>query len=595
MATKFIFNGKTISLPGAYSVIKAGFKNPPGVATYGNVLIIDTGLGATWGGGAGIAGTLANGKDAIYLAEDIEGYTNYQKGGLLWKLANAFYYPNGAGSRGVSQVFMAKAAATVPARISFTFHGASPVTTTHAPTTTVAPTTTLAPTTTAHTTTAHPTTTLAPTTTAAPVTTAGLGGGVFVSQVKDEGIIGNGVEGAVDLLTKGYAARMVAGSLDLNKFKIQFYLGSYKGMDPINLIPYDGVALADTVPQLLVESVEFSNMSELVAWANTDATYNYYFKLMTGTVTGSGLVTSTDMDAYPGNTLAAGGTETYNTTHLDTLLDSITDLDFSIVFVDKYADNAMGTENGMIFTWLKNDAKYGLHMIIGGGYNNAKFTQALGSIPIAQYYNDQKVITVHGGVKKISTLVGGGFLTFDSLYKAALVCGRMANLAPQVPLTFKALDFDAEVHSLNEKDQLRGLNAGVLCTKYDSAVNAFVILQGVNTLQRNTNFINDDGTSASIQIMRIADQLNKEIVINARVQLLGQEDGVNRNTLSEKNVADWVAGYLTRRTASTTADNLILSFQDITVSTVDDAYFCTYKFTPNTEITKLFFTGFMLK
>ena len=51
MATKFIFNNKQVSIPGSYSKIESGIKNPPLDLEFGNALSIDTGSGAGFGGG----------------------------------------------------------------------------------------------------------------------------------------------------------------------------------------------------------------------------------------------------------------------------------------------------------------------------------------------------------------------------------------------------------------------------------------------------------------------------------------------------------------------------------------------------------------
>jgi hypothetical protein len=43
MPTSIVFNGKTRILPGVYTQIKSGIENPPRTATYGKILLIDTG------------------------------------------------------------------------------------------------------------------------------------------------------------------------------------------------------------------------------------------------------------------------------------------------------------------------------------------------------------------------------------------------------------------------------------------------------------------------------------------------------------------------------------------------------------------------
>ena len=77
---------------------------------------------------------------------------------------------------------------------------------------------------------------------------------------------------------------------------------------------------------------------------------------------------------------------------------------------------------------------------------------------------------------------------------------------------------------------------------------------------------NSNGQSHSIQFMRIVAQINKELVVNASIDLLGQENGVNVNTLSAGAVKDWTVAYLQSRVANEAQDNLLLSFKDVLVT-----------------------------
>ena len=85
------------------------------------------------------------------------------------------------------------------------------------------------------------------------------------------------------------------------------------------------------------------------------------------------------------------------------------------------------------------------------------------------------------------------------------------------------------------------------------------------------------------------------MIVNATLDLLGQENGVNANTLTAGAVKDWTVAYLQSRTATDAQDNLILSFKDVVTTRKEDAYFTTYKIVVNNEITKLFFTGYLIR
>lgn len=543
MATKYFFQGKQIKLPGVYSTIKSGIKNVPVQASYGNILIIDNGLGAGYGGGSGIAGSLATGQDSVYQFDNIDDFRSFVKGGMFWLLAQPLFKP-ARGAQGVSKIYFAKAAATTTATLTFSPTG------------------------------------------------GGSAGGSFVLQTKDEGLVANGAQ-VSNVLTKGYCFTFQAGETDPTKFLLKYWVGNFKGL-AADSIAYDEIPEANTKPTLLVKSPEFSNIQEVFDWAAIDSTLNSYFKVLTTTKTGTGAVTTADLSLITGNVLAVGGTETYSTANLSVVLDAVKDLDYTFVLCDKYGDNAQGTENGMILSHILTDAKFDKFMVVAGGKDSTKFTQTNGSIPIANYFNSDRVIVPHGGVKKSSQATGTGFRVWDALYKAAVVLGRICGLQPQVPITFKSIDIDGEVHSLTDRQKELCLDEGVLVTYYDDDFQAFTILQGINSLQSNNNLVNNDASSYSIQLKRIVAQINKELVVNAKQELLSQPYGVNRNTLSPEYIRDWTIGYLKSRVATQQLDNLIISFQDVSVVLDQDAYKVSYSVVPNSEITKVFFTGFLL-
>ena len=63
MSISHIFNGKVISLPGAYSAVKAGSTNYYSTSSYSKVLIINTDKENSFGGA--VNGELTKGKDAL--------------------------------------------------------------------------------------------------------------------------------------------------------------------------------------------------------------------------------------------------------------------------------------------------------------------------------------------------------------------------------------------------------------------------------------------------------------------------------------------------------------------------------------------------
>lgn len=545
MATQFNFNGNTIKIPGVYTNTKSGIKNPSQALPYGNVLIIDTGSGATWGGGAGIDGELAANKKAIYEFDNIADYRNFHKGGLHWLLAEPLFRPAGTQFGGASKVYFIKAATTTAAEIAVSFTGDGGG------------------------------------------SESVVNGGDFTIQILDEGVIGNGVLNTNSELKKGYAIKMEAGTIDTNKFVLKFYRGGWTGTDQNNL-DYNGISDLNAKPVLIETSPEFDNVSTLYNWMLTDASFAVNFKLKAGYTTGGdGSVDYYDLLDYDTYTLASGGTESYaGTALLDTVLTTIKDMDVSFILSDKYAANATATSNDTILEHIVSESVFKPQLVIGGGNDENGFASSLAA---AAHFDSDSVTLVHGGIKKISKQ---GLREYDSIYKAAAICGREAGLAPQIPITFKNIKIDQERHDLTDKQITQALDAGVVVTKLQDG--SFDIVKGINTLQENTFLVNEDGSTHSLQIKRIARQLNNEIRVNSKKALLKNPLGVNRNTLSEEDLKDWLKGYLLSKKAKPGQDNLIIGIGDITVSRTADAYSVEYEFTPNSEISFLFFTGLII-
>ena len=549
MATKFFFDNKEVSLPGAYSTIKSVRTSPMITATYGRVLVIDNGQGAEWGGGSGISGDGASGADSVYRFTNLQEYQTFLKGGLFWKAAEALFKPAGS-LNGVSEVIHVRAATTTKASMTFSPTG------------------------------------------------GGTAGGTFKVNTKDEGISANGFvtgTGADMHLDKGYAFSVESGVKDTDKFIFKIWRGTWRG-DHTDGIAYDEISKADTRPELIVSSPEFDNVQELIDWANSSNKFNVLFSLDdTSTVTGEGTVTTadlTDLDAY---NLATGGTETYSSTSLDEVLETVQELDYSFLLSDQYGtnnyDSAQATK---MFVHLKDEAKFMKFMFVGGGQDEDEWDTADGTIDIAKYFDDTHSIVVHGGVKKTSSVSPSGFRIWDSFVHTAYVLGRTAGLEPQVPVTNKWIDVDGVVHNMKKSDKELALEFGVITTQYNEYTQTFNVLQGVNTLQNNNNIVNPDATSFSIQMMRVVSQINRELVINASQQLLAEESGVNMNTLSKGTLENWTKNYLQTKVATEQQDNLIISYKDVTVTQQEDSYFVNYKIVVNGEITKIFFTGFLL-
>lgn len=388
----------------------------------------------------------------------------------------------------------------------------------------------------------------------------------------------------------GYGAQMMSGQDDPSKFLVKFYEGTYRGRTPGGNDIND-LAQEFCSPNLIATSVEFSNITELIEWAKTDYSLSKRFRLDDNfTVTGNGSVTMSDLVSYTDVNLATLGTTSYTPAALDKVLEDIRELDNTFFLCDRFGDEATGVQNNKIWNHIQNGSEMDKFMIVGGGKDETKFEAGVAnsSIEIAKFYNDFRVGVIHSGHKRKNTN-DNNFEKMHSLYHAANILGRLAGLEPQTPLTFKAIKMSDFNHKLGLRERERALQAGVIHNRFVPGIGN-VVNQGINTLQRNTILINPDGTSFEFSIMRIAAQLNKELILNMRPLFVGNNIG----SASPADVKTFVEGYLFSRTATSAQDNLIISFKNVTVRLIEDYYDIKYGFVPNGPINKLFVTGFML-
>lgn len=539
MPSSITVGGQSTNLPGVYSEIKSGVKNPPVVTSYSRAVLIDTGRGASNSEVIGVGSTNFTGSDVIPVIDNLVDYRSLIRGGELWDLGEFILNPGGLGSplNGASAVYLIKSAATTPSTVTLTFS-----------------------------------------------TT-----GNIVIRTRGEGLatVGNLASG---VLTKGYLVKMFSTG---SSYYFEFYRSASPGLIAgTNGQYYDGIVpTSGNSLQLLLRSPQFTLVPDVLDWIQNDPVFQSYFAWVSNTVVLPANIVAGDVTDNASK-LFAGGTETYNTTHLDTAISKLEDLDFTWILAPDSASTATSANNLKLQYYI-NTAKYGKFLVVGGAEDGANFTTTGYSTAAATTYNSSKVIVVHGGFKNASRFYPG-FQTRSSYIKAALVLGRIAGLEPQVPATFKTLNIDAEVHQLSKTEQEFALNKGILATVNDRELGR-IILQGVNTLQTNRFLITPSGDSYSIQIERIKAQLNKEIMINAKIRFFSGEVGPNRNTISEVEIRSWLEAYLRSRTASSLQDNLILNFGQIQVGYDQDIVRVSYGFVCNTEVNKMIFTGFILE
>lgn len=554
MATSVYFNGKLRTLPGAYSTITSGDSTVSRSLDYGTVLIIDTGVyGAGFGGGAGVNGEGAQGLDAIYEFDDLTTFRNFVKGGMYWKCAEALWKPDpsNADAVGISKLLFVRACTTKAAKMTFTATG------------------------------------------------GGSNGGTFVIRTIDEGLNANGVTEEIDGVTylkNGYAFTTEAGVDNPEAVVLKLWQGTFTGLykDPVTGVElsYNELTVEQSDANLLCESPECTTMAELIYWAQTDENFGARFVLDDATaVKGTGEMNASDVtDGYQ---LAAGGTETYTpNTDLESVLSQIADVDYNIVMTDQIGANALSAANKAIIAHRNLDAKFDKFVFIGAYDSRANYEA---SLAYAKQANNAYVCIVHGGIGTASDMVASKIRWWGVFYNLCQVVGRTAGKPPYVPITNKTIGGDKLQMIPNEKEMEKAVKAGLVVVYPNPYLGRFVVLQGVTTLQDNKTLFNKKGLSFSIQFMRVIAQLNKECVVNAEIDLLGDENGVNLNTLSKGALETWTINFLQSRVATANQDNLIQRFQNVVATRIEDYYDVTYEVVVNSEITKIFFTGFLLK
>lgn len=539
MATSHFFNGKQVKLPGVYSVVKSISPAVFSVATYSKAIIINT--DPTIGFGGSINGELTKGTDALYRFRNLSEAQSFFKHGKLWNLANPLFRPSTSdGVDGISELYYINAL------------------TTKAPT----------------------------------ITPAFSTGGSLVIQCKDEGPCSNGVTVTTDegsQLSQGYALSIITGERDTTKYIFQLWLGTFKGNHTDNL-PYDGVAAASALPELVVQSPEVSSIKEFVDWAesNEDFVNGFAIKEYTDKTLTTADKTSNTL------VLAKGGTATYSSTDLEDVLDTIKSLDFNVIFsLNVHGATGSDTINSRLQLFVQKETKFAKFLAVPGVSSGQKKDFA-DNCTAAKAFNSEKVWLIHGTPRKNSSISPKGYRVYDSTYLTAAIIGRTIGLAPQIPCTFKNIGIDGLEVNLTDLQKTDALDSGVLTVVYDEDFGEYVILRGINTLKDNAKIQNPDGSSFSIQITRICAQLNQDLSINAKKEIFGTNTGANANTVSTKYIENWVKAFLSSKIATPQQDNIILSFSDVSTVRKGDALFTTYKFETNTEIAFAFFTGFAL-
>lgn len=545
MSTVVNFGGRQCIEPGAYATTVYTPTSVVNVAEFGNTMIIDTGVGMRqypelpnnptleFSGGGGINGTLAKSGKAVYEFDSIEDFNDFIGGGELVAIAEKLFTPR-SGVFGAPKVYYTRAATTVPATATITIDT----------------------------------------------------GTEFVLNCKNEGVVGNGV---IDtgILKVGYGYQVVGTVAD--GYTVQILRGNFGGYD-LTGDRITGWSWETATAEIIAESPVFiagSSSAELATWLRTDAALNSQFQVEVSKIAATlGTITATPLSSF------VGGTSTYlGNTDMADIMDAIEELDITFFLctnltVEKATDAA---SNSQIHTYIKTQAKYGSVMFVpAGGTDTDLFGDTNTSQSVAKYYNDAKVVVVHGNPQVPRLDNPRDVKTLPAVYLAADIIGLNAGMAAQTPLTFKQVGFSSFQYDLKRKEREKALQAGIMHVRNVSG--NWIVNQGITSLQDNRQTYDPQGNSLELSIELIKAQVNKELIMEAERRFVG----LNVGQATPQSVKNFTETKLQSLVAEFDNDNLILGWKNVRVVAKNSDYYVNYDFIPNVPINKVFFVGNVL-
>lgn len=476
-----------------------------------------------------IKGIIGNGKECVYELD--EGTANYYiKGGPLEPVVNALYNP-AKDKPGIGTLFLVKAATTTAATAD---------------------------------------------------KTSLFGGAITVSKMLtvEQGIIVNTIPANItthsDLKT-GFCIKCVYDS-DSGKGFVEVYQGSYRGTN------FKGFLIANSEEEsgatLVYRSKKCKTPEELVNYLQKSPDFK-------------NLIEAFDLKAVNATfgeekieelIKFSGGTENYITkaSELVEVLGNTINSDYSCMMVAEANSDTKFLSTAL--DHIVNEAK-GIKMLV------TQKAEKEDAVLLAQESNSDSLIVCSGEVKKTSKTSATGFITHDAIVTAAYCTGRIFGLSPEVAGTLKQLDINGMEIEPSEPDLEDFLDSGVISPYWDADLGYFALSQCVNSLQANTELINDDCSTYSIQAKRILAQVMKNLVLQSKIDFWGGEQGVNKATLSDAYVKAWTETLLNKLSVAPnkTDNNYLLNYEVTKVETIEDTKRVYLSVTINGEITKVFF------
>lgn len=288
-------------------------------------------------------------------------------------------------------------------------------------------------------------------------------------------------------------------------------------------LPAGASALASTVLDLLAAADVKAAEVHLQAYPDIVVhTVNAESALVSATLVGADTII-TDTTGF--KNLASGASPSMTNDNIATVLSAIDEANAQIIYIDSTTESQHAL---VVAHCISND--YWRQGVFGGESKTTKALAITDVLEKAKNMNSAYGCLVACGVWDVA-VDGSGTELLTPKFFAAKVAGLIAGQPVIEPITHKVFSCTGLQYDFKKSEREQLINGGVIAPRDYEGV-GFLINQGVNTLQSNTNLW-DVGANASpeISLMRAQGQFNRELVVAAEIIFIGGTVGVGRGTI----------------------------------------------------------------
>ena len=431
-------------------------------------------------------------------------------------------------------------------------------------------------------------------------------------------------------LLRGYSMQIMQGERR-GAFIFTFYRGGYRGrssgLQPRGVASFElSQSTGETREEIISRTPPLFSWQEFEDWSSKDSDFSRYFILSELNFTGRGVflpttdIPQTDeglptddrsalyIDNLGKHILFDGGKSTYDTpgstAYTYAALSTAQSYYPDAILAEDFGEDVLSAKNKALQSYyfsvdgLRLDSFLRPDLYIGGSHdsdvfdydiNTSEAKKIITSTYAAEQYNDNHVKVIHGGVMQS---YNGQIVELGSIYKTALVLGRIFGLQPQVPATAKDVGYLDDIGGLTIPEEERATRSGVLVTRRGTD-GLIEIIRDVSTQQNNASLYLRNANSYDGTITRMQRFLVKQVRATLyRLQFqAGRTTGANRVTFSTAQAEEAVKRVLASLMATALLDNIILDYSDVVSVRRGDAIYTTAKIVLNSPINFHFFLG----